>query len=149
MNNQIIGTHLLRKTAFLFANWGYIFHQKNRDNLELPPMETAAILLSARHKEVSSTATYLDDSGTLHALVCRDHVNRDRHRIGRWEPIHMTAMDSFESILLESRKYQKPLPILSSCLLIMSARATPQSYQFHVSTRRPLATSLTCPLKIN
>jgi hypothetical protein len=59
MNNQIIGTHLLCKTAFLFANWGYIFHQKNHDNLELPPMEIVAILLSAHHKEVSSTATYL------------------------------------------------------------------------------------------
>jgi hypothetical protein len=113
MENQIIGTHVLRKTAFLFANWGYIFHCKNRDNLELPPMEIAAILMSARHKEVSSTATYLDDSGTLQALVRRDQVNRDRHRIGRWEPIHMKAMDSFASILLESRKYQKPLPALA------------------------------------
>ena len=76
-------------------------------------MEVASILLSARHKSPDSTATYLDDCGTLEAHVLRDPVNKERHRVGRWEPIHMTALPTFASLLLESRKHQKPLPALA------------------------------------
>jgi hypothetical protein len=115
MGKQIIGTHLLRKTAFLFAKWGFSMHfTKNTDiTKELPVMEVASILLSARHKSSESTATYLDDCGTLEAHVLRDPVNRERHRVGKWEPIHMSALPSFASLLLESRKHQKPLPALA------------------------------------
>jgi hypothetical protein len=115
MGSQIIGTHILRKTAFVFAKWGFAIHfTSNRDVTQpLPVMEVASILLSARHKTPESTATYMDDCGTLESHVLRDPVNKDRHRVGRWEPIHMTALPSFASLLLESRKYQKPLPALA------------------------------------
>jgi hypothetical protein len=115
MGSQIIGTHILRKSAFVFAKWGFTLHFTSNRNVtqELPVMEVDSILLSARHKKPDSTATYMDDCGTLEAHVRRDPVNQDRHRVGRWEPIHMTALPSFDSLPLESRKYQKPLPALA------------------------------------
>jgi hypothetical protein len=76
-------------------------------------MEVASILLSARHKTPDSTVTYLDDSGTLEVHVLQDPVNNKRHRVGRLDPIHIIALPSFASLLLESQKYQKPLLALS------------------------------------
>jgi hypothetical protein len=104
MGGQIIGTHILRKSAFLFAKWGFTLHFTSTCDVskELPVMEVASILLSARHKSPDSTATYLDDSGTLEVHVLRDPVNKECHKVGKWEPIHMTALPTFASLLLES-----------------------------------------------
>jgi hypothetical protein len=104
MGGQIIGTHILWKLAFLFAKWGFTLHLTSNCDVskELPGMEVASILLSARHKSPDSTATYLDDCNTLEAHVLHDPVNKECHKVGKWEPIHMTALPTFASLLLES-----------------------------------------------
>jgi hypothetical protein len=62
---------------------------------ELPVMEEASILLSAHHKTPDSTATYLDNSGTLEVHVSRDPVNKECHMVGRWDPIYMAKFPFF------------------------------------------------------
>lgn len=104
----IYGTHMARKTAFLLAYWGFV----RKDNC-LAEMDKANILLSARHKDISSTATYLSNSGTLKSLVDRLDKMSERHRVGQWEPIHIKTHDSFASLNMESMKFQKRLPDLS------------------------------------
>jgi hypothetical protein len=142
MGNQIIGTHLLRKTGFLFAKWGFSLHFTTNADIakELPIMEVASILLSARHKSSESTATYLDDCGTLEAHVLRDPINRERHRVGRWEPIHMTALPSFASLLLESRRHQRPLPALAHWYVDKMCGGPGNTEQFSVARIHEKAT---------
>ena len=105
----IYGTHMARKTAFLLAYWGFV-----RKENYLPEMDKTNILLSARHKDIGSTATYLSDSGTLKALIDRLDKRSERHRVGRWEPIHINTHDSFSRLNMEfSMNFLKPLPELA------------------------------------
>jgi hypothetical protein len=67
MQNLILRTHMLQKTAFLLAFWGH--HNRADWGGKLEPLDEASILLDARHKDVSSTMTYLADSGTLKSLL--------------------------------------------------------------------------------
>jgi hypothetical protein len=62
MKNLVLGTHMLRKTAFLIAYWAH--HNPSAWDRKLNPLDDASILLDARHKNVSSTVTYLSDSVT-------------------------------------------------------------------------------------
>jgi len=106
MKNLILGTHMLRKTAFLLAFWGFV---RGTKSTKLGPMDEANILLSARHKDISSTATYLSDSGTLKALL--DRVDKDdmHHRVSEWVPIHIKTTDSFAALNMPSMRFIKPL----------------------------------------
>jgi hypothetical protein len=77
-------------------------------------LDEAAILLSARHSDISSTATYLGDSATMKALMDRTNPDDPRQRVGKWESIHISTLESFSTLNIESSKYTKPLPELAS-----------------------------------
>jgi hypothetical protein len=96
MRNVILGTHMLKKTAMLFAFWGHYNRPEWRGKLD--PMDEASILLDARHKDISSTMTYLGDAGTLKALVERVDPNNVRHRVGPYQPIYIKTLDNFASL---------------------------------------------------
>ena len=96
MKNLILGTHMLRKTAFLMAYWA---HQNRSDwDGKLNPLDDASILLDARHKNVTSTVTYLSDSGALKSLLDRVDPHSVRHRVGRYDPIYVKTLDNFAAL---------------------------------------------------
>ena len=122
MLNLILGTHILRKTAFLFAFWGFVLTNRitaTADKLVMNAMDAANILLSARHKNISSTATYIGDSGTLKALLDRiDPKDTMSNRVGEWEPIHIKSSHQFANANMRSNQYIKPLPELAKWYIL-------------------------------
>jgi hypothetical protein len=96
MKNMILGTHVLRKTAFLLAVWG--FHGREGFKSNLNPLDEATILNDARHKDISSTMTYLADSGTLKELVNRMAADDITQRVGVYQPIFVKTLDNFASL---------------------------------------------------
>ena len=74
-------------------------------------LEEASVLQSAHHSDISSTAKYLGDAGTLKSLM---DPNDPHHQVGRWQPIHINTIESFTAINIESSQYTKPLPDLAS-----------------------------------
>lgn len=123
---RIFGTHILRKTAFLFAYWGIV---SSTGNETVSKFDEAAILLSARHSDISSTATYLGDSSTLKALLDRISPNDPRHHVGKWESIHISTLDTFASINIESSKYTKALPELANWYVFTILNVNPSDSQ--------------------
>jgi integrase len=94
----IIGTHMLRKTGFLFAYWGIKSHTSNLKAPEFNDIDHATIQLDARHKDISGTKTYLSDSGTLHTLLVRSGLDQPLQRVGRYCPIYVSVLAKFESL---------------------------------------------------
>ena len=96
MKNLILGTHMLRETAFLMAYWAY---QNHSDwDRKLNPLDNASILLDACHKNVTSTLIYLSSSGALKSLLDRVNPHSVRHRIGLYGPIYDKTLDNFAAL---------------------------------------------------
>jgi hypothetical protein len=96
MQNLILGTHMLQKTAFLLAFWG---HRNCADwGGKLDPSDKASILLDARHKDVSSTMTYLADLGTLKSLLNQVDPHSVHQRVGRYDPIFVKTLNNFAAL---------------------------------------------------
>jgi hypothetical protein len=105
MKHMIIGTHILRKTGYLLAYWG--FNLKN-GRTETTPMDQASILLSARrHKDTRSCVTYLSDAGTMLALCSKIQSNDVHQRVGAWLLIHIKTHNAFAALNEPSKKYIK------------------------------------------
>lgn len=102
MKSMIIGTHMLRKTAYLLAYWGF---NRNYGTSEITPMDQANILLSARHKDTRSCATYLSDSGTMKALCARVKADDVNQRVGEWIPIHIDTHSTFAALNVSSKQF--------------------------------------------
>jgi hypothetical protein len=88
---MIIGTHMLRKTAFLFAHWGKCNYPEWRGKLE--EFDKASMLLDARYKDICSTKTYLGDSATLKALLKRINADDVTQKVGQYDPIFVKTLD--------------------------------------------------------
>jgi hypothetical protein len=104
-DKSIIGTHILRKTAYLMALWG--FRQSN-DGRKAQDWAQVSIFKSALHATAKSAAVDIKDANTLYELVTREK-HTERHRVSDWAPIHMEQMSQFCSILITSSKYQRPI----------------------------------------
>ena len=78
MKRMIMGTHMLRKTGYLLAYWGY----NRKGSSEMTPMDQVSIMLSARHKDTRSCATYLSDSGTMKVLCSKIREDDVNQRVG-------------------------------------------------------------------
>jgi integrase len=94
----IIGSHMLRKTAFLFAYWGIKTKKSNNKQPELSDIDQATIMSDARHRDINGTSTYLSDSGTLHTLLERAGGDQPLQRVGRYCPIYVHVLAKFESL---------------------------------------------------
>lgn len=111
-----IGTHTLRKTAYLFACWGIMVIVKlDRDgsgNLQMPAAVLVNLLLSARHRSVSSSATYIADTGALFEM---SQIERFQHeqRVSRWQSIFVRATPLARNVTQPSSPYQAELPALA------------------------------------
>jgi hypothetical protein len=113
-DKSIIGTHILRKTAYLMAVWG--FHQSN-DGRKAQDWAQVSIFKSARHASTQSAAVYIKDANTLYELVTREK-HTERHQVSDWAPIHMEQMSQFCSILTTSSKYQRPIKELADSYVV-------------------------------
>ena len=106
MKRLIIGTHMLRRTAYFLAFWGF---NRNYNHQDFSHADRANILQSARHKDPKSCATYLGDAGTLLNLLKKVDKNDTRHRVSEWQPIHIKTLDTFAALNIPSKRYIKPL----------------------------------------
>ena len=120
-----LGTHTLRKTAYLFAIWGcigyYMFGAGGVVDRSDPLSHVASgasnmciamIMLSARHRTIQNASTYIADASTLLGSVARE--KGACQAVSRWESIHMVALSNHEDIRAASRIYQRPIAQLST-----------------------------------
>jgi hypothetical protein len=113
MTNLFIGTHLLRKTAYLLAMWGI--------GSTATDIDMANIGASARHTDIKSMAKYLRDSGTLEELRSRVFPNDPEMFVGRWKPIHIKTLLHWKTMNINVRPHTSSLAELS--LWFVSYRA--------------------------
>lgn len=118
VTNGRLGTHTLRKTAYLFAVWG-VLKRINANSLEkleafeaLPDLLLSQVLGSARHKSITNANTYQMDSATLYAMVVREN-NAEHHKISNWSPIFFNSFENASTIAQPSVRFQKPLHLLA------------------------------------
>jgi hypothetical protein len=115
---HIIGTHILRKTAYLFAVFGCkMFPVKNdplrKDALNADSIDRSDILAGARHLDIKCICRDVLDAGTLYSGLKRTG-NLDDHRVSPWEPIHVSTHASWEQRCTNSTRFQVPLATLAS-----------------------------------
>jgi hypothetical protein len=101
-----IGTHTLRKTAYLFATWGVL--RKWSSSTKTKPISDimhAQILMSARHASVGHACSYVLDACTLHMLATEER-DQELQSVSPWETIHLFQTNSAYQILVNSRANQ-------------------------------------------
>jgi hypothetical protein len=111
MKKLIIGTHMMRKTGYLIAIWGW----KRAYGSDECPIDSSNISKSARHSSIHSVAVYASDAATMKTLIeCLSLDAADSNqRVGVWKAIHIEHSTKFDSINLASQRYTKPLPELA------------------------------------
>jgi hypothetical protein len=88
---MIFGTHMLRKTGYLLAKWGWRKRNQKADEIEV-----SEIAMSARHKDVTSMISYLRDNGTLFESVKHASPHDPKQNVGKWIPIHLRYLQHWK-----------------------------------------------------
>lgn len=113
MKKLIIGTHILKKTAHLFAFWGFN-RQAGEQFRRLTALDEANVQHSARHtKKSRQTTTYLGDSGVLFELCKTLHKNDPRHMVGTFRGIRIEVHPQFEVLNRECARHSRPITELA------------------------------------
>ena len=105
-DTTIIGTHMCRKTMFLFVCWHYM---GKGDEVNISETDTASICKSSRHKDVQATLAYVRDSHTLckvKDIVCRDDP---KYMVGKFQPIHIETHPHWKHLTRGIDHHRKPL----------------------------------------
>ena len=116
----VLGTHILRKTAYLFAYWGVCMKQPEDKSIvarvhqveDIPVLQLANIMRSARHKTMKNASTYQRDCATLLGYVYNETYT-PKNKVSPWSCIVLEAAETARTITTPSRKYQKKLNDLS------------------------------------
>ncbi|KAL7580469.1 hypothetical protein ACA910_004483 [Epithemia clementina (nom. ined.)] len=125
-NNEfsIIGTHTIRKLAYLLAIWGVLSHlaqseleatkqttTKNGEaTLNLPPVILSDITLAARHKDVMTASFYIQNVTMLFWSVREQGDVLSAHRVSVWKNNYIGPyIASYFTITASSHKHQLPL----------------------------------------
>ena len=103
MQKIIIGTHMLRKTAYLLACWGW----RSR-SMKIDELDVANVSMSARHADMKIMMSYLSDSGTLQELLKRVAPDDSEQKVGVWQPIHIKTHENFQAINFRNKQFIKP-----------------------------------------
>jgi len=109
---HIVGTHILKKTAHLFAFWG--FNREYGDQMNatqsMTSLDEADVQQSARHSKKSrQTSTYLADAGVLFKLCKELYPNDPRHKVGRFHSIRIETHHQYDALNMASKPYARPL----------------------------------------
>jgi len=135
------GTHIMRKTAYLFAIWGVLKEQSS--SLEaVEPLCMAAIMKSARHSALCNAGTYAKDSISLFEWCrrTRSSINND---VCTWRDIHIESSEPFVATTVQSRVYQGTLSEVSEwyfrkfLLLVDDSLLTVQDFLNVAFQRKP------------
>jgi hypothetical protein len=112
--DNIYGTHILRKTAYLFAIWGVLKVQKVQisESTDVPKLSMAAIMQSARHKAICNAATYARDSFGLYEWCRRTRLS-DENEVSVWQDIHIENSEPFRATTVHCRAYQGELHVVA------------------------------------
>jgi hypothetical protein len=111
--SHIIGTHILRKTAYLFAIFGCLLYNLQKGKNQPDEIDKTTILLSARHRDLNCITKYVLDCTTVWAALKRMN-SLDQHRVSAWESIHVQTHPTMQSIATECTRFQKPITELAS-----------------------------------
>ena len=112
------GTHILRKTAYLFAIFGVMESYGSNgivatttSNNCVDGISLANIMSSARHKSVVNAQTYAMDAVNHFQGIqtCGDPVLRDLNAYRQWHPIHVGFTALLERLTPHSVFLNKPL----------------------------------------
>jgi hypothetical protein len=114
-----IGTHTLRKSAYVFAVFGIMkYNGFTVDDLTTSVetgtahLQLANLLKSARHATLQNAMTYFEDASTLYEVV--KHQNLPHlHKIGIWKSIHIQDIEKFQCVSVCSHLRKKDLPVLA------------------------------------
>jgi hypothetical protein len=110
---HIIGTHILRKTAYLFAIFGCLLYNLRKGNNQPDEIDKSTILLSARHRDLNCITRYVLDCTTVWTALKRMN-SLDQHRVSAWESIHVQTHPTMQSIATECTRFQMPITELAS-----------------------------------
>jgi hypothetical protein len=92
----VIGTHTMRKTAYLFGVFGILYKYENTGRratsgatgVSVQCLEDDALTKAARHKSNSSASLYYESSVTAwHELGCHSHDMWAQHKVSEWKGI--------------------------------------------------------------
>jgi hypothetical protein len=141
-----VGTHTLRKTAYLFAIWGTLKFNGHSDgstigNRALADIQFANILLSARHSTLAVAAGYIKDSATALAVQSKEQFNT-HHAVGPWESIHLNSVPLGQSLSAYSHYYKKPLHELAQYYITKKYKLPTEGINNHISIKYILSVVL-------
>jgi hypothetical protein len=115
-----VGTHTLRKTAYLFAVWG-ILQMLNRsrkrggsdDNNDAQPTKLSElweneIMKSARHRSIANASRYIQDAFSLHGISARERFQEENF-VSKFEGIivNCSSRNNAKQLMVHSKPNQK------------------------------------------
>jgi integrase len=121
LDGGALGTHVLRKTGYLFATWGSYnsFYTPSgevssiEDVDKVPLLQLGNIMSSARHSSISNAMTYQRDCAGMLASVQR-LPNKYKHRVSPWESILITTLCNMRKLTKPIEQYQQDITDLST-----------------------------------
>ena len=110
VTDHIFGTHILRKTGYLFAIWGVLRGCGGDGKREPSDIMMANILTSARHKSAGCVMSYALDAFAQQSGSSRAGYDTSRNLVKFWEPVHLVDKVQFRANCVGCLHLQKPLP---------------------------------------
>ncbi|KAL3920374.1 MAG: hypothetical protein SGILL_003296 [Bacillariaceae sp.] len=134
-----VGTHTLRKTAYLFALWSLYGTSCRPQKPSF--LREGQICMGARHKSMQNACTYQKDAATLYEIAQLEGDNV-QNRLSPFKPIHL-AVGTHGSKVTMSTPYQQSLPALADWWYRVSLGFGRTDYPYdqalnilHVATQR-------------
>ena len=112
------GTHILRKTGYLFAIFGVMrsnLPEVAKGGISINLISLSAIMRSARHTSMANAAKYVKDAITFYKALSRgDPTVFANNTVSVFMDIHIEQTQLFISAYVPTRNWQKPLPELAT-----------------------------------
>ena len=132
-SKYLVGTHILRKTAFLLASWALLLQARAKYSFDVSNMvqenayhEKACLLLSGRHETVEQMSSYLCDSPTLKKVVETMDPTNPQHKVGRWECTLIENNYAHLALSRNSQHLRKPVVEIAEWYLRIIVKVTPE-----------------------
>jgi integrase len=112
---DIFGTHILRKTAYLFAIFSCLLRQSG-PVVNLHELLLTGIMESARHACIKNVRYYSKDAMTRYEWD-RAKATPSETQLGEWRSIHMEDINAFKDLTRNNRLMCAPLPDIAKVYL--------------------------------
>ena len=106
-----VGTHTLRKTAYLFAIWGILTRLEDAGgvvdgSMSISDFNMDSILKAARHTGVDNARKYIKDSPTLYMTAKKERC-AEKQRVSPWFGMYLENFTGHYCITGPSRLFRK------------------------------------------